>query len=352
MDTNPSDNTLSNIVLAGPTTVGKDWLISAFAKELSILNQAHQNNSLFELWERNADGSREPVEPNPPLNIPATVTHRDYSYIFSRSLNLEAQRRFSFEHQIEIHNDSGRVIVDALRDPHADAFFATYQTLMNSRNIILLVGPPKQDERSTQSENYLGSPQDGPFPGDLTPTNPGQVVDIFTQQPQFGTTSGFSNEAISGDWTIGNYDRFLKTLFSQIANYRLEGIGNNRRNIAICLTKVDEDRYGGTAEQAFSRRYGPGLARYLDIQKQHHDIAFFKTSAAGLLRLVDSKYVSNIQNGALRDPGRWKPYGTVDPFFWIFEKNERAVITSRRTLWTLGDPLRDYPPYISSRDLR
>ena len=348
MDTNPSDNMLSNIVLAGPTTVGKDWLISAFAKELSILNQSHRNNSLLRLWLQNEDGSRQLVEPNPPLNIPATVTSRDYSYIFSRSFNSEAQRRFDAEHQIELHNDSGRVIVDALKDPNT--FFATYQTLMNSRNIILLMGPPKQSGRPTQSENYFGSSQDRPFPGDIVPTFPGNA-DIFTQQPQFDATSGFSSEAISGDWTIGNYEKFLKTLFAQIANYRLEGEANNKRNIAICLTKVDEDRYGGKAEHAFLMRYGQGLARYLEIQKQHHNIAVFKTSAAGMLRLENTQ-VSNIQNGALRDPGRWQPYGTVDPFFWIFEMNERTVISNRRTFWTLGDPLRDYPKYPRSRDLR
>lgn len=340
MDTNPSDNMLSNIVLAGPTTVGKDWLISAFAKELSILNQSHRNNSLLRLWLQNEDGSRQLVEPNPPLNIPATVTSRDYSYIFTRSFNSEAQRRFDAEHQIELHNDSGRAIVDALKYP--EEFFPTYHTLMNSRNIILLMGPPKQDGRSTQHENH------SPFPGDITSIDPGQV-NIFTQQPQFGTTSGFSSEATSGDWTTSNYERFVTNLFDHISRYPLDSGGNNRRNIAICLTKADQDRFSGTGEQAFARRYGQGIAKILSINARDHNIAFFKTSAAGMLRLENTEE-PNIINGALRNPDQWRPYGTVDPFFWIFETVERSVISSRRSFWN-SDPLKGYQRYPRSRDL-
>jgi hypothetical protein len=307
----------SNIALWGPTGVGKDWLIRAFIKELEFLNQ-RQSDQYFELFITQPHSSsvvaKEYLVAEVPNEIKPSSKFSDQRFFFRRYYtdnDLDGLEKYSI-HDFIIHNDAGKNLVECLSDPNK--FFTTYSALVNSRNIILALGPPgnSPDERAGEENDR-----------DL------QEID--------------SDVIHHNNWTKDEYLEFTESLFQQLG-------GKNTRNIAICLTKSDQDPNGSyDAWQLLERRYGEAYVKMLDNERKNHNIEVFITTAAGYVE-KKGKITANFENGKIMKKDDWTPENTSLPFFWIFEAIERKRLKSLPmiTRWLFGLKILPYPKSISS----
>jgi hypothetical protein len=95
-----------------------------------------------------------------------------------------------------------------------------------------------------------------------------------------------------------------------------------RRNLAICMSKVDLLDYAGNPWVMLEYRYGQALRNLLERYRQSHNIEVFATTSAGYYYQKD-KWVPNFAGGLLIDTDHWRPVNAAQPFFWIFERIER-----------------------------
>lgn len=334
MEANPNFIRQESIALFGPTASGKDWLIRALAKEIERVNRGADNIFYYELMQVLRDGTVTPAIAYPPTGaIAATPYPEDFLYQFTRRARNDRYQCYEHTHNIVIHNDAGSVIVASVLDN--DQFMATYQNLLNARNLIILIAPPEG-----AAQGRPASPQTNIEDGlrELLKT---------IDSPQEPVYNDFLPASVVRPWSSSDYERFISLLFHALSN-STANIG--RRNIAICLTKVDQTRvHRSDSEQVFNTMF-PNLVRLIEMQRQTHNIGFFQTSSAGFVNQTDNfgriEQVPNIRGSNLLDEINWKPFGTTGPFFWIFENLEREHFSRHTGGWrTWFNPRPEYPPY-------
>ena len=145
-------------------------------------------------------------------------------YQFTRRARNDRYQCYEHTHNIVIHNDAGSFIVASVLDN--DQFMATYQNLLNARNLIILIAPP---ERASQGRP--ASPQTN-FKNDLA-----ELLETI-DSPQEPVYNDFLPASVVRPWSSSDYERFISSL--SCPKNSTANIG--RRNIAICLTKVDQTR--------------------------------------------------------------------------------------------------------------
>lgn len=316
----------TSIALWGPTGAGKDWLFRSFAKELEHYNRS-DHDFHYQVGEiEPGQGDPVPLTGEAPLNIPPTTRSDDVHYLFERVALIQDEPHLlsARNHDIVIHNDKGQNMVDSLNDPLA--FEDTFQTLVNSQNIFLVLGIPTEETESTPV-HQVSQQSDEPDPWVNQAKGLGE-----------GYTS-FSSNAANLPWSRVEYQNFIKRLFAALDK-------TPGRNLAVCLTKSDQFNDSGDPWLILQRRFGMMMRRELEVRRQRHNISVFLTSAAGYLKLGD-KVMANFQNGTVRDPKRWQPVNTAAPFFWIFEQIERARLPQKAFLGK--DPQKTYLPYPKQR---
>jgi hypothetical protein len=309
-----------DIALWGPTASGMHWLLRAFPRELEFINspEYHHRDFYFALGQREP-GEREPHPCNsePPINIPPTVEDLDSLYEFERiPIKLDAVHLISArKHKVLIHQLKMSHLLMDLEDP--DSPSSALETLAAAPNHIITLGITAEEiphpvEDMIAPENILQgerSKAQGLDPSDLP--------------------SGCK-------WSRDTYYRNIAMSLNHIGN-------SQRRNIAVCLTMVDQLGYRGTPWEMLRLRYGAGLKDLLEQRKQFHNIEVFATSSAGFI-LQDGERVPNMASGTLSDPDRWRPVNPSAPFFWIFQQNELARLRQEPLLFR-HSILKKYIPY-------
>lgn len=333
MEANPNFIRQESIALFGPTASGKDWLVRALAKEIEKVNRGNNNIFYYELMQVQRDGTLNPAIAYPPTGGIPTSDPEDFLYQFTRRARNIRYQCYEHTHNIVIHNDAGSRLAAAVLDN--DQFMATYQNLLNARNLIIVVAPPEKTNYGNQPNPQAKESND--------------LEELLTSiyPPQEPAYNDLLPASVVRPWSSADYERFIGLLFHALSSNDLN-IG--RRNIAICLTKIDQTRIQrNDSEQVFYSMF-PNLRRPVEMQKQNHNIEFFQTSSAGFITRSDNmgriEQIPNIQGSNLLDENNWKPFGTTGPFFWIFERLEREHFSRHTGGWrTLFNPRPEYPPY-------
>jgi len=335
MDANGNLIPQESIALFGPTASGKDWLIRAFAREIEKINQKGDHLFYYELMELQRDYSPRPASAFPPIGNVVTNMAEDYLYQFTRRADTDQRYScYEYTHNIAIQNDAGSILVSSIVD--ADTFSQTYNRLVTARNLIIIIAPP--DSPSTPVQTKVEDQESS----DLI-----KLLENMSA-PQEPAYSSYLPEFAIRPWTATDYQHFIRLLFDALGRNRT---GIRRRNIAICLTKIDQTRIqNNDSEQVFYSMF-PGLRGLIQMERNRHNIEFFQTSSAGFINRSDAlgrvEQIPNIQNGNLIDVNRWSPFGTTRPFFWIFETLEKAYLANNSGgLRNILRPRPDYPPYI------
>lgn len=332
MEANANFIQQESIALFGPTASGKDWLIRAFAREIEKVNQRRNNLFYYELMQVQRDGTLIPAIAYPPTGGIPTVNAEDYLYQFTRRARENRYECYQHTHNIVIHNDAGSYLVSSVLDN--EQFMATYHTLLNARNLIIIVAPPQATSNRNQSK-----PQ-------VRESNDLEELLKSIDPPQESVYNDSFPAAAVRPWSSADYERFINLLFHALTNNDLN-IG--RRNIAVCLTKIDQTRIQRSdSEQVFYSMF-PNLRIPIEMQRKNHNIEFFQTSSAGFINRSDEmgriEQIPNIQGSNLLDENSWNPFGTTGPFFWIFERLEREHFARHTGGWRPFNPRPDYPPY-------
>lgn len=339
METNPIFDQLQNIALWGPTGSGKDWLIRAFAKEIEKCNRVQKPIFEYRLSEVFSDNDTRLVSANPPDNIGPTPSVNDFHYQFVRNAFYQEYRRFEYTHNIVLHNDSGSNLVSSVIDPLQ--FGVTYQTVINARNLIILVTPPadslskrvEESDVNRINEQKTRSALDAVFEADQDRNPP--------YQEAFPV-------AARKDWKASDYERYIILLLEELRKNPTPF----RRNVAVCMTKSDQmGALKRRPEELFFNIFGKLRNPFTAFSKEHN-IKIFKTSSAGYFRRLNEYglpiEVPNIDNnGTLLNRELWSPSGVAAPFFWIFQTIEREHFQENRNRglrdFFVSSP--DYPPY-------
>jgi len=325
----------THIALWGPSNAGKDWLVSAFNKELDYYNRMDQGFHCEICELQPGEANPIPLAVTPPRRAP-TPNFEDYNFQFRRiALVRDSAHQISAQtHDIIIHNDKGANLIDSLSD--RITFENTFQTLVNAQNILLILGIPSDGSAMlfpTPPQNIstpLAEPDDFALARNEQDSSPAES--------QLGSFS----QTRQADWSRSEYLKFMQLLFASLGP-------TPRRNLAVCLTKSDQVNYRGEPMQILQRRYGDALLRLLEVHRQYHKIEVFVTSAAGYIR-QEGRLMPNFQsqNGLLHDERRWAPVNTAAPFFWIFEQIERERLQKGFVLFR-GSNQKNYIPYPKSQ---
>ena len=297
------------IVLWGPTGVGKDWLFRAFAKELEFYN-LHDSRFRYELFER-MPGQREPQPTQVEIPIPfPSIATTEYSFIFRRR---DFRDGISQEHNLIISINNAFTLIRCLDDPAS--FPDALRSIRNSDSTFLVLEPP--------FEEGMQKPEEQPFVDSLN----NDYDYFYSKRLDFASLP---------NWNRKTYLKYIQLLLEVYAN-------EPRRNIAICMTKMDRLRINGTPQEIFEQLFGPKLNALLELHSRLHNINFFSTSAVGFIN-KDGLLIPNIQDGYILYPDQWDPINVAAPFFWIFEQIERARL-EQSPWWSRNTRQKAYIPY-------
>ena len=321
----------TGIVLWGPSDSGKDWLFRAMIRELEYFN-LHDHEFEYEIF-KVQPGSEDliPVTPELPTATNPVPDVDDSSYTFRRLALLpdSAHQINTQTHNIVVHHHKGSDLIGCLDD--RIQFEDTFQALINSQNILLVLGLPNETPQveTTMTPVFVSERTDNlePIENDRFDKEP--VPDEIFE----------SDSSRSLSWSRFEYLQFMK-LF-------LTALGKTRRNLAVCLAKSDQLNLRGDPWQVLQRRFGDAFKRQLEVYNQNHNINVFNTSAAGFIK-KDGRVMPNFLAGSLREPNRWDPINTAAPFFWIFEQIERERLSNSSKLFR-NDKLKKYIPYPKPR---
>ena len=278
----------TGIALWGPVGSGKDWLINGFARELAFFNKANPD-FLFEL--NDEDGT--PINPKAPSKkiILPTAEAVDYFLRFTRRPTAEepdhAHSISAYSHDINIHNDKGGHLMSVLTHPEGHEY--TYRTLMDSRYIIVVLDPTLISSAPRTNSEQISKPD---------------LASIIVKE----------------SFTQNEYRLAIQTLLTTFSKE-----ANQKRYLAICLTKMDKKSVRGSSWDLLRRLFGVEMYELLLNYKRKFEIEVFSTSAAGFIKNPGSigPRVSNEDGGIITDENNWNPVNTATPFFWIFENKEK-----------------------------
>lgn len=298
----------TGITIWGPSKSGKDWLLHSFFKELETFNGS-ADQELYFRYGKLEGGQQEPLDfsVEPPIDVPPTSDLQMLQYTFKREPRTGTGRFRSINthvHNIIINNNAGKNWIYAVADP--ETFERDFAILFKSPHLLLVLGVPEEEhiEEGNMVENNNDST-------DLIPLEERSY------------------------WSKRNYLNFMQMLLT-----RLEG--GAKRNLAICMTKVDQLGYAGNPWDMLEYRHGTALANLLNSYATKHNIDVFATTSAGYI-WQNNKYIPNIGAGSLRDREKWRPVNTAQPFFWIFEQIERERLGHGLRLFQ--NPLKQYIKY-------
>lgn len=278
----------TGIALWGPVGSGKDWLVNGFAKELDYYNRTNSDFS-FEL--NDEDGA--PITPKPlnNKNILPTADAEDYLLKFTRRPKSKTPDHShlvsAHSHNINIHNDMGGNLMAALSN--REGYGPTYETLMKSKYVIVVLDPTLITHELNSEDNQSNK------------------ID-------------YSSIIEKTSFTPKDYKLAIQTLLIAFSKET-----DQKRYLAVCLTKMDKKSIRGSSWDLLRRLFGGEMYELLTKYKRNFEIEVFSTSAAGFIKNPGSisSRLSNEEGGAIKDENNWNPINTATPFFWIFENKEK-----------------------------
>jgi hypothetical protein len=283
-----------SIQLWGPTGAGKDWLLRGFIKETELFSQTDPDY-FYQMKEIHRDGSDDVGISSVPTNDP-TAQHQDLLFEFRRSPKKPAEDYLAI-HRIVIQNGKGSDMIRVIQD--GQTYDTGLELPLNSDFHILVLDIPQTSLHKNRSDSPPST------------TNGEEEDDIFgigAQEENVPQADQQENAA----WGIQDYFRFIQNFFALI--------DHTNKNVALCMTKADQQAYGGDPWQILERRYGLSLSRFIEMQQQFHRIDVFYTSAAGFMKNPGGMQPNiNPQTGEILNEERWVPIKTALPFFWFFE---------------------------------
>lgn len=289
----PSSNWEQSIALWGPTGSGKTWLIQALNQELKWYSQ---HDPEFHYRMTDSDGRFLSVMAPEPKPTPR-IEDRLWRFAREPKKDTKAHRISAHAHQINVHDDKGASLVDAVYSPGQNPL--TEITLQTADSLLVLLDPTL-------------------------------VQGSLVAQP---ATSGGSL------YTQRQYTYLVQALLEKVAETQEE------RYVAACLTKVDRMDLQRDAWQYIHILFGPDMVYLLQNSGQGVQTQAFATSAVGFY-LQGGKTHSNYDDssGQVRYPDRWKPFNVAAPFFWLFENVEKQRLKKTPNVF-LEDRLKYYIGY-------
>lgn len=120
--------------------------------------------------------------------------------------------------------------------------------------------------------------------------------------------------------------------FTRLCN-KLRQNKNNKKFVAVCLTKIDQMQRVQSSESLFSELFKSDVNAIKAMLASHIEMRFFSTSALGYY-YNGYKNVPNYSNtsGWLEKEVDWSPLGVVNPFFWLFDKSEEEFIAQTKAI--------------------
>lgn len=301
---NPENIIKTNIALWGITGSGKSWLVHAFAKELMWYTE-NDPDFIYSLKDTDNAPIRSLKAPSR-QDIEATQSTEDHIWVFERRgrKNSRSHQISSHAHQIVIHDNPGKGLVDAAESSLSDGNLIS-SAIHASQNLILMLDPT-----SVKSSPVVGK-------------------DI-------------------GAHTKSDYERWVGSLIDGL----LSKSPNKNLRVAVCVSKSDLVQIQLPTEEIVKVIFGEGIFRALNFP--HVEKRFFKLSSVGYFKKAGgSKRLPNITpddlaDAKLLDEDNWNPINVVTPFFWLFEAIERERI---RQGDIFGDRERHYIQYPPPRSV-
>lgn len=293
-----------NIALWGPTSAGKSWMIRALCKELAWYNQ-HDPEFNY----RVIDHNNQPISINPPTraDILPTDSAVDRIIHFHREGKKKTPRHIisAQTHRINIHDNRGLNLVEALRSPGQDRIVDT--TLEDSPYVIAVLDPTTFLGKTTHSASSSSTP---------SASLPGALVTVPEYLDSVHALCHFLSSTSAGD---------------------------KNKYLAICINKADSFALKSPPWQLIRMLFGREMFDLLEGFRGRLKINAFATSSVGYYWDRGIQKANANALGEIVRPDQWKPCNVVAPFFWIFENKERDRLQRRGGL--LGQSLEDYIPY-------
>lgn len=324
------------IVLWGHSGAGKDYLVRGFYREAWNIDQ--REDHIYSYAVIKADGEQIPGFDTVDLVDP-THLEEDIAFEYTRRLKSLKDRnnyRFNHYHRGLIHNNRGGLLVDVTLGLKSNAsietLFATQENI-----IVVLDLPDKKLEEITNTDEK--DPKEGLI------EESSALNAVFQQQAEqknrnqengFGATRVKTQGALPA-WTSEEYYKNVNSFFKYLDNVARE----QRKNIAICMTKADLTEFDGDPMAIIGRRYGTAFKNMIEAESQRHNIKVFHTTATG--------YRSDAEKTANGDPIE-NPVNAASPFFWFFEMEEKKRL-KKKPFWLTFARLQrsNYIPYPAAK---
>lgn len=306
---------LLEIVLWGPSAVGKDTLLRAFSRQVSIINTNNKNDIYYDLKSIHALLNSEDAVTRPS----GTPNAEDIEFEFTRSWNSpfgnsnakskqpvrDLTLRYApinHTHRGVIHNHKGGEYEDNILDDHYQPDInALYH---NCVNFMIVLDLPHAPDQSAD----IGSPNLGT-----------QFPVSAVGQEEVGNSAQYATSL--SDWT--KYEKLIDKLLVKLSE-------SGPKNIAICMTKADLLEYSGDPQTVLEQRYGQSFSKMIKKYRKNHTIEIFHITSHGYINQGKEKIPNfDRSSGWLLDPTRWTPINAAMPFFWFFELAERKRLVAK-----------------------
>ena len=289
----------ADIALWGPTSAGKSWMIRALSRELHWYNQRDPE---FHYRVTGQGGQVYSWQPPTSVSVPATPDPVDRVIQFHREAKKQTNqhRISSFLHTINLHDNAGLNLVQAMHSPGMDDIVET--TLESSPHVIAVLDPTTIPRQSIPggSSSPTGSP-----PGTLA--------------------------------SVAAYQDSVNALCHFLTRTRAE-----KKFLAVCINKVDALGLKSPPNQLLRMLFHQAMDDILESYHAVITIKVFATSSVGYYteRGVQKSNITSV--GEIERPNLWRPC-VAAPFFWIFEQKERERLGKRKGF--LGPSLDEYISY-------
>lgn len=322
------------IVLWGPSAVGKDTLLRAFKRQIEILSNIGQRDESFTVKSENAllneeDATKRPV---------GTPNAEDIEFEFSRAWrppidksNKKSKLTLRYApinhiHRGVIHNHKGGEYEKYILNPgeYKPDIEALYHDCVNFMVLLDL-------------------PQASSGGADIGSANLDMRLPVSTaRQEEVGNDVKYATSL--SDWS--KYEKLIDELLTKLSE-------SGPKNVAICMTKADQLEYSGKPQTVLEQRYGRSFSNMIEKHRKNHTIEIFHITSHGYTgQGIDKIPNFDPESGWLLDPTRWTPINAAMPFFWFFELAEKKRLAAKPR-WITKVRIDDYLPYPSQKlDIR
>ena len=328
-----NEEELIEIVLWGPSAVGKDTLLRAFSKQVKILNDS-QRDDLFNLYSDHDLLNATDVETKPA----GTPNAEDIEFEFSRTWSSPIDKSnkkskltlryapINHKHRGVFHNHAGGLYEINVLDPaqYKPDITALYHNCVNFMIVLDLPQAPIHDD-------------------DIGSSNIGGQFSVIAGGQDEGGNDGQYATSLS-DWS--KYEKLIDKLLDVLSE-------SGPKNIAICMTKADQLEYSGKPKIVLEQRYGQSFSKMIEKYSKNHTIEVFHITSHGYIdQGPDKKPNFDQSTGWLIDKNRWTPINAAMPFFWFFELAEKKRLAAKPK-WITKVRRDAYLPYPSQKlDIR